>query len=391
MNKYFKYVLLCFILFLIIKNNVFANNENSNTKTINTVIQNKDKVIFPLTKDNFELAKSKIETLFNVSCEWDVKFICKKGWYNSINTYWCWLERTWKSLWKSFNTTCKMDPIEWIKQWNWVVIKAKVNSYYKDYPKELDISNNFLYKRLQKKELSCEASATADILSTIKGYNITEKEIIEKLPKSDFYNKTSYFSWWNRIWWDPELWFVWYIDKYNWHGALQYEYEWYGVYEKPIQKIYLDYWINTEIINNTMYEGLDINEYIHLRQLLIALNDWKYVQLWWDTCTYEWFEDWNKRHLTQELADKWFNGINYCVFPKKERIISWNIVDQDWTLRKINWLNWEHAFYLLWYKWWVEDPTDIIVWDTSTWKHTYSITEWLRKWRKVENRSLITK
>ena len=58
-------------------------------------------------------------------------------------------------------------------------------------------------------------------------------------------------------------------------------------------------------------------------------------------------------------------------------------------LKEIQWLNWEHAFYLLWYKWGTENPTHIIVWDTNTWKHTYATKEWLRKWGKMQDRSIV--
>lgn len=382
MKKILKIIFIFSLLFVII-NNTFAND----IKTINVTIQNKDKILFPLTKDNFELVKNKL----NIFCEWEVKFVCKKGWYNSINAYWCWIERTWNSLWNWFETICKVELTKLTQEVIRLNINLNVKPYYKDYPKDLDISNNFPYKRLQKRKLSCEASATSDILSAIKGYNITEEKVIEQMPKTDFFNKIAYNDWTTKIWWDPDVWFVWYIDKYNWRTPLQKDYEWYGVYEKPIQSIYSNYLINTEIINNTMYDELNINEYIHLRKLLVALNDWKYVQLWWDICTYEWFEDWTEKYLTQELADKWYNWINYCVYAKNARTLSWIVKNPDSTLKQIKWLSWEHAFYLLWYKWWIENPTKIIVWDTYSWKHTYDTVEWLRKWKRMENRSIIIK
>gem|GEM_PF-7079146 len=49
-----------------------------------------------------------------------------------------------------------------------VYINITMLPYYENYPNFLDISDKFKYKRLQLKSLSCEASATSDIISSIK-------------------------------------------------------------------------------------------------------------------------------------------------------------------------------------------------------------------------------
>jgi len=55
---------------------------------------------------------------------------------------------------------------------------------YNIYPTDLDVSTKFYTHNIQNKELSCESSATADILSTLKNRLITEDDVIAKLPKS---------------------------------------------------------------------------------------------------------------------------------------------------------------------------------------------------------------
>jgi len=378
--------LLLFIsfLWLFYWNNVLAEN---NEKVLNFKITSNEKLLFKT--NSYEELDSRFKEVFSIKCEWDNDFICKKWWEWKINDSWCWIERKWNSLWRQDNFKCSLIPkIE--RQKTFVTLNFTALPYYKNYQYNLDISNKFPYKRIQQKELSCESSATADIISAINWYKITEDDIISRLPKSDFYNKIAVMSWWKRIWWDPDKWFVWYIDKYKWKWALQYKYQWYGVNELPIQKVYSEYWIKTEIINEFNQIEKWFNYKKHLTYLLISLNEWKFIQLWGDICTYPEFEDWQYKKLTQSLADKWYNWLNNCLYPKSSRVLTWYAKEKDWSYSKIEWLNWEHAFYLLWYKWWVENPTHIIVWDTNTWKHTYKTEEWLRKWWKMQYRSIIT-
>jgi hypothetical protein len=195
------------------------------------------------------------------------------------------------------------------------------------------------------------------------------------------------------MWWNPNKWFVWYIDQYKWRDALQYKYEWYWVYEKPIQDLFSKYQIKSKIINKNNYNN-SFSKKDHLKTLLIELNNWNFIQLWWDYCTTPNIDDWiiklkSNQKLTKEQIKKWINAKNICYKDwNYNRQIIWYYLENEKYI-EIKWLNWEHAFYLLWYKWWIENPTHIIVWDTYTWKHIYSIKEWLRKWELVENRSLI--
>lgn len=385
MKKKFLIKLLFFCFFILLNNKTFAQYES-----VNINIKDKFLVIFESNKSNLPKLETDLNNIFNISCNWNFKFNCGK-WLNVFNKnkYWCWIERVWKELWLEENWTCRIESKPNSTRQVWLNINLKALSYYKNLSFDLDISNKFIYKRLQKKALSCEASATSDILSEIKWYNITEDDVIFRMPKSDFYEKIAIDIWWEKFWWDPDLWFVWYIDKYNFLSASQPKYQWYWVYEKPIQKVFLDYWIKSEIINKYNYIDKNLNTITHLRKLLISLNEWKFVQLWWDICTYTEYEDGKLQYVNQDIIDKWFNWINYCLSSKEDRILSWNVKNSNWIIKQINWLNWEHAFYLLWYRWWVENPTYIIVWDTNTWKHTYKIEEWLRKWWKMDNRSLI--
>lgn len=257
-----------------------------------------------------------------------------------------------------------------------------------------DISDSFKYKRIQQKSLSCESSATSDIISKRLWKNITEDDIIEILPKSEYW-KTAWFEDDNRIWWDPNKWFVWIIDKIPISNlkALQRKYQWYWVYEKPISEVYDLYNIKNTIINkeNRYYLNLNSQEE-HLVYLLKEFYNWADIQLWWDRCTYPEYEDWIKEvkyKLTQKDLEKWINWKNKCIYPFKDRILTWYIKEDDWSLKEHKWLNWQHAFYLLWYKWSIIDPTHIIIWDTNTWKHTYETKEWLRKWSKMDDRSIV--
>jgi hypothetical protein len=148
---------------------------------------------------------------------------------------------------------------------------------------------------------------------------------------------------------------------------------WYWVLEKPIANIFKDFGLETKIITNKDYNE-NYNKYDHLTEILQSINNWNMVQLWWDYCTNPLYED---------TANK-----NKCINFSRDRTIEW-YYNEDWKLIKHEWLIWEHAFYLLWYKWWVENPSDIIVWDTQTGKHTFPIKEWLRKWDLMQNRSII--
>lgn len=268
-----------------------------------------------------------------------------------------------------------------VKTWNKTL--REINFKVKKFADNLDIADKFKYKSIQKYSLSCEISASSDILSAIIWKKIEEDELIEKLDKSSFWAKKPISFKWQRLWWNPEEWFVW-----NIHNAHQYNYSWYWVLEKPIQKLYYNYWIKRSIINKSSYvSGYWQTE--HLRELFTAINNWNFVQLWWDYLTNPEEDDWRvSKKLKQEDADKWLNWKNYAKTWNTDRRIYWNYM-KDSKLYEHVWLNWEHAFYLLGYEWSFENPSKIIVWDTQTGKHKYSLKEWFRKWNLMQNRSLV--
>lgn len=57
-----------------------------------------------------------------------------------------------------------------------------------EYKFSLDITDNMTYNRIQEKSLSCELSATSDILSYLEGRKISETSIINMVDK-DQYNQ----------------------------------------------------------------------------------------------------------------------------------------------------------------------------------------------------------
>jgi len=242
-----------------------------------------------------------------------------------------------------------------------------------------DITKSLIYKDIQDYSLSCESSAASTILTNISWKIISEQEVINNLDWNFYGVPLS----WSGVWWNPDLWFVW---KITWSQRYK---TWYWVYEKPIAKIYQKYGLNTKIINNWNY-NLDYTENEHLIEILKELNNWNYVQLWWDYCTLEEEDDWVLSYTNQVLVDDtWLNWKNKCASPYESRIYSWDYYDENMQKNKINWLIWEHSFVLLWYKWEINSPTHIIVWDTNTWRHEFSIKEWFRKWNTLWNKSII--
>ncbi len=75
------------------------------------------------------------------------------------------------------------------------------------------------------------------------------------------------------IWGDPDIGFVGDIN-----GG-QRKLTGFGVYEKPLTKIYDKYHLHTEVINNLSYGTAD-NTGTHLNKLFEALESGKGVQLW---------------------------------------------------------------------------------------------------------------
>jgi len=242
-----------------------------------------------------------------------------------------------------------------------------------EFPVNLDVSSNLKHKRIQERSLSCELSATSDIVAYFINRKVTESYIIKQVDKS-FYNKALQIVDNKKIWWNPNLWYVWYIDKLpDWSDAKQYNATWYWVLEKPIAKIYKKLGFKIKVLTNKDYKN-NYNKKWHLSELLKSLSKWSMVQLWWDYCTTPKYEDTDNRNTCKKLTSS--------------RKLEW-YYEENWKLIKHTWLVWEHAFYLLWYSWWVENPTHIIVWDTKTGKHKFPIKEWYRKWDKMQNRSII--
>ena len=103
---------------------------------------------------------------------------------------------------------------------------------------DLDISDKLEYKRIQEKSLSCELSATADIVSYFEWKKYSEDYIINLVDK-DMYNQKPKIVNGKTIWGNPNSWYVWYIDKLpSWDDATQTLMTWYWVLEQPINKIY---------------------------------------------------------------------------------------------------------------------------------------------------------
>jgi len=391
-NNILKYIFSILLLWIFL----IGNNVNA-IWIYNVNLFWTEKRLLTIPSEKVDAINNLFKTKLWIKCKdafWDkketneIKFICKNNWKDKTDKKaWCGFVRTTK---KYKNVSCILSK----NNKDLIDFRVKMHSIYEapKYKKNLDISNKFYKKSIQQQELSCESSATSDIISTIKKQKVTEYDVIKKLPKSFFW-KTAYWKGKDRYWWDPDVWFVWYLDKYKGRWALQRKYEWYWVYEKPLSKVYSQYWIKNRVINKFNRQNLWISN--SLQQLVFSLkqiSDWNYIQMWWDTCTYPKYEDWkiNSGHITQEQANKWLNWRNKCLYPYRSRILLWRYTDHiTWKTKVIKWLNGEHAFYLLWYKWNIENPTHIIVWDTNTWKHTYPTSEWLRKWDKMDNRSIL--
>lgn len=241
------------------------------------------------------------------------------------------------------------------------------------YEKELDISEKMETKNIQQRALSCEMSAAADILTFYEWKNISEWLLVAFVSKSE-YNQFPKTKDGITYWWNPNKWFVWYIDKTeSWAKATQSWMTWYWVLEKPINDIYKKFWYTTKVITNKEYNEV-YNKKSHLTEVLKSLSEWNMVQLRWDYCT-------DPLYLNSENDNK-------CSNFSEDRTLEWYYEDNHHYI-KHDWLIWEHAFYLLWYKWWVEEPSDIIVWDTLTWKQSYPVKEWYRKRDLMQNRTII--
>ncbi len=253
----------------------------------------------------------------------------------------------------------------------------------------LNIAGKMPYKRLQKRALSCEAAAAADIISYFKWKNINEYRVYDMMNKSMPYPVHEGIG--KNFWWNPDEGFVGHVWKFGEKNIKpsQRKMTWYWVYEKPVAKVFNKFWLKTEIINNSYYYEF-FREKKHLELLLKSLEKWHMIQLWWDRCTDSKYEDWViSKNVSQKNVNAHKNGKNYCSTLNQNREMIWYYTKKKWGLQVHKWLIWEHAFYLLWYEWTIKNPSKIIVWDTNTGYHKYKTIEWMRKWKKMDYRSII--
>jgi len=363
MRKILLYTIFTIVLFAFLDVNAFFN-------------VNKEKTVLINYWNN--------EELFNIITEWHFEIYIPDdrglSIENSILEKKIYLNVDYKNYSKHWLLYIKLDKE--VKK-----IEYDINVEY--LRKDKDISNN-IKKTIQNKPLSCESSATADIVSYFTWKDINEQSIFSILPKDMPYKSKK--SWNSIIWWNPDKWFVWYVWYYWKNNSIrpsQKLYTWYWVYEKPIKDVYTHFGLKTKIINKKDY-NIYFNQKNHLNVLLKTLNKWNMVQLWGDWCTDPAYEDWTIKssEFTEKDANMWKSWINYCVNFASKRELNW-LYKENWKLISQKWLNWEHAFYLLWYEWGIDNPDKIIVWDTYTWLHKYSTIEWMRKWEKLDYRSII--
>lgn len=346
------------------------NESNAQEKYLNI-----DKKVFYITKYN----KNIIEKIKS----WELKVHIKDNENSIIEVRNNRILIKTKDYYYSWNNNLIIDY-----NWKIIDIPLKIDIKYNKY--NFDIFSKLYKPSLQKKALSCESAAAADIVSTLLVNEINEDEIIEAIPKNQFYYKLPEEKNGNLIWWNPNEWFVWYIDHTQNIFASQRLMTWYWVYEKPLDAIYNSYNLKTKILWKEYWnEFWTIN---HLSLLLEEIKNWNMVQLWWDWCTDSSYEDGiiqDKKDLTDNKARVKINAKNYCPTFSQDRSIEWYYEDDNWELLKHIGLRWEHSFILLWRIWDIDNPDKIKVWDTDTGYHIYDIKEWMRKWSMMDYRSII--
>ncbi len=225
---------------------------------------------------------------------------------------------------------------------------------------------------LQKYKLSCEIAALTMTINSFSGRQISEDDIIASLPVFPWPLSPA------GIWGDPDREFV-----GSYHGSQRLQ-TGYGIYELPLSK-YLDTLsIKNEISNRFIAPTISPSK--RIEKSLKALHAGSRVILWWDWCTQAHHEDGLAKkvdmYILRALPIAWKNS---CERKAGDRVFSWYTPDGKY----ISGLSWEHAFILLGYMWPLKKPTHIIVWDTDTGRHIYSYTEWMRKWRYMDYRTLI--
>jgi hypothetical protein len=73
----------------------------------------------------------------------------------------------------------------------------------------------------------------------------------------------------------------------------------------------------------------------------------------------------------------------------QDRTLSWSYVNNVGVYVSHEGLDGQHAFILLGWKWDINNPSHIRVWDTNTGYHEYETIEWMRKWEAMDYRSVI--
>ena len=341
-------------------------------------------VVFEKKKTTI-LDYSKNEKLIDTISSWDVKvFLFGDSWLKVVND---------KDRKKLYIEIVSANYVE--SGVIYVKVKGKINAIdyqvnLKEKKEVFDISSDLLFKRIQSRPLSCESSAAADIISYFNDKNVDEFEVYDAMARDMDFISTKSAD--NIFWWDPNKWFVWHIDYY-WDikniKPYQSKYTWYGVYEKPVAEVFEKYGLETQIINNKDYDE-SFWEEEHLKFILNSLKSGKMVQLWWVRCTDPRYEDgiYKSSDFTQNDASNYKTAKNSCATFSNNRTLTW-FYRENWKLRIHKGLSWEHAFYLLWYEGNVNNPEKIIVWDTDTGYHKYDTVEWMRKWRRMDYRSII--
>lgn len=301
---------------------------------------------------------------------------------------------------KKEKNTYKIWAAPGIKNGTWILqIHYKENSFPLNIslklPKKSETDFSLFWDMyrfsLQEQSLSCESNATSLILSTLLWKEIPEAEVIQTLPKSTYYGILPEKNGKSYLWWNPQEGFVGYIGHTGSIIAKQKLMTGYGVYEKPIAKIFQQYGFKTQILTQGIHSSA-FTKYEHLTTLLEHIQEGNMVQLWADWCTKESYDDGilsSKNELTQDTAKLGISAKNTCYNVDEARELRWSYMDENGRKKEHIWLDGQHAFVLLGWKWDIKKPTHIRVWDTDTGYHSYETVEWMRKWEKMDYKSLV--
>ncbi len=237
-----------------------------------------------------------------------------------------------------------------------------------------DTTKTFSGLSIQQRPLSCEISATSAVITTMTQAPVTEDMLEASILKQYYGLGVDQFG----IWGNPDAGFV--GDIYG----SQRKMTGYGVYETPITELYKKNNLTTALPQETA------NVSKRLTEVLTAIKSGKRVQLWGDWCTDPNAEDGLASEVTTREANTLgVNAKNVCASLDKDRTLNWSYIGPNLEKIEVKAWNGEHAFILMGYYGTPEKPSHIIVWDVYTGRHVYPVSEWMRKWSKVENRALI--